>query len=58
MDAKKQVEKRIKEAGGVMQLAAKTGMPRQNIYSVRRGAWPSATTACSLKLRLVLDGKL
>lgn len=58
MDAKKQVEARIKEAGGVMQLATLTGVPRENIYNLKRGKWPMGKTAKALGMKLILIGKL
>jgi hypothetical protein len=58
MDAKKQVEARIKEAGGVMQLAALTGVPRENIYNLKRGKWPMGKTAEALGMKLIIIGKL
>jgi DNA-binding phage protein len=55
MNVTKQIEQLIKEAGGVMPLASNTGVPRQTIYNLRDGGWPSAKVASKLKLKIVRE---
>ena len=57
MDVKEQVEQRIRQAGGVMQLAKKAGIQRQTIYNLRRGGSPTFKTAALLGLRVPTVGK-
>lgn len=52
MDFKTQIEKLITKAGGVMQLARNTGVPRETIYNLKRGKNPSLKTMSVLGLRM------
>ena len=52
MDVREQVEQKIKQAGGVMQLAKRAGVQRQTIYNLRKGGLPTFRVAALLRLKI------
>lgn len=54
-DVAQQVKRLVREAGGIMQLAEAKGIPRQTVYNLLKGSWPSYKTAAILELRIDLS---